>query len=91
MAEAWKNLATKKQIENALDLGDKNREKKSNIWFKWLQQDSNPQPLSSQMNTQPFGQTGQMTGLCCIYLHGAFDCVVYLLCHIRILKWIYTL
>ena len=28
MAEAWKNLATKKQIENALDLGDKNREKK---------------------------------------------------------------
>ena len=24
--------------------------------FKWLQWDSNPQPLSSQMNTQPFGQ-----------------------------------
>ena len=25
--------------------------------FKWLQLDSNPQPLSSQTNTQPFGQT----------------------------------
>ena len=28
MAEASKNLVTKKQLENALDFGDKNREKK---------------------------------------------------------------
>ena len=27
--------------------------------FKWLQLDSNPQPLSSETNTQPFSQTGQ--------------------------------
>ena len=27
MAEAWKNLSNKKQVENALGLGDKNREK----------------------------------------------------------------
>ena len=33
-------------------------------FFKWLQQDSNPQPLSSEMNTQPFSQTGQMIELC---------------------------
>ena len=28
------------------------------ICFKWLQRDSNLQPLSSSMNTQPFSQTG---------------------------------
>ena len=33
-----------------------------------LQRDSNPQPLSSQTNTQPCGQTGQMIELCCEYL-----------------------
>ena len=31
-----------------------------NSMLKWLQLDSSPQPLSSQMNTQPFSQTGQM-------------------------------
>ena len=36
--------------------------------FKWLQRDSNPQPLSSKMNTQPFSQIGQMIELCCEYL-----------------------
>ena len=36
--------------------------------IKWLQRDSHPQPLSSQTNTQPFGQTGQMIELCCEYL-----------------------
>ena len=37
------------------------------IKFKWLQWDSNPQTLSSQINTQPFGQTGQIIELCCEY------------------------
>ena len=36
--------------------------------FMWLQQDSNPQPLSFYMNTQRFSQTGQMIKLCCEYL-----------------------
>ena len=39
------------------------------IWeqlkVKWLQGDSNPQPLSSLTNTQSFSQDGQMTELCC--------------------------
>ena len=39
-----------------------------NLKFKWLQLDSNPQPLSSSTNTQPFSQTGQMIELCCEYL-----------------------
>ena len=30
--------------------------------------DNNPKPLSSKMNTQPFGQTGQMIELSCEYL-----------------------
>ena len=30
-AEALKNLATKNQVETALDLGDKNREKQNNF------------------------------------------------------------
>ena len=33
---------------------------------KWLQRDSNPQPLSSTY-TQPFSQTGQIIQLCCCY------------------------
>ena len=37
-----------------------------NCWHE--QQDSKPQPLSSQTNTPPFSQTGQMIGLCCKYL-----------------------
>ena len=36
--------------------------------IKWLQRDSNPQPLSSKTNTQPFAPTGQMIELCCEYL-----------------------
>ena len=36
--------------------------------FKWLQWESNPQALSSSMNTQPFSQTVQMIKLCCEYL-----------------------
>ena len=36
--------------------------------FKWQQRDSNPQPLNSKTNTQPFSQTGEMIGLCCQYL-----------------------
>ena len=35
---------------------------------KWLQRDSNPQPLSLLKNTQPFGQSSQMNELCCEYL-----------------------
>ena len=41
---------------------------KNNLIPQWLQLDSNPQPLSSLTNTQPFSQTGQMTELCCEYL-----------------------
>ena len=36
--------------------------------IKWLQWDSNAQPLSSKTNTQPFSQTNQMIELCCEYL-----------------------
>ena len=36
--------------------------------IKWMQRDSNPQPLSSSTNTQPFGLTGQMIELCFEYL-----------------------
>ena len=36
--------------------------------FKWLQQDSNQQPLRSQINTQPFGQTDQILELNSGYL-----------------------
>ena len=36
--------------------------------IKWLQQDSNPQPLSWWANTQPFSPTGQMIELSCEYL-----------------------
>ena len=36
--------------------------------IKWLQLASNPKPLSSWTNTQPFGKTGQMIDLCREYL-----------------------
>ena len=36
--------------------------------WHWQQCDLNSQPLSLQPNTQPFSQTGEMTGLCCEYL-----------------------
>ena len=36
--------------------------------LKRLQQDSNPQPLSSSTNTQPFGQTDHMIQLSCEHL-----------------------
>ena len=38
ITEVSKSIATKKQVENALGLGDKNREKNktSNVWFKLL-------------------------------------------------------
>ena len=38
-----------------------------NLKVKWLERDSNPEPLSSSTNTQPFGQTGQMLELCSEY------------------------
>ena len=47
-----------------------------NLEVKWLQRDSNPEPLSSLTNTQPFGKTGQRIELCsenlsvrCIWLY----------------------
>ena len=40
----------------------------SYLKIKWLQRDSNPQPLSSWTNTQPFSQTGRMIEQCCEYL-----------------------
>ena len=36
--------------------------------IKWLQRDSNPQPLTSSTNIQSFGQTSQMIELFCEYL-----------------------
>ena len=36
--------------------------------IKWLQRDSNPQPLTSSTNTQPVDQIGPMIELCCEYL-----------------------
>ena len=44
-----------------------------NLTFKWLQLDSNPQPLSSYTNTQPFSQTSQMIELSCEYL--SVECI----------------
>ena len=40
---------------------------------QWLQLDSNPQPLSSKTNTQPFSQTGLMIELLWVLI-----CTVYL-------------
>ena len=40
----------------------------SYLKIKWLQRDSNPQPLSSWTKTQPFSQTGQMIEQYCEYL-----------------------
>ena len=40
----------------------------SYLKIKWLQRDSNPQPLSSWTNTLPFSQTGHMIEQCCEYL-----------------------
>ena len=39
-----------------------------NLKFKWLQLESNPRPLISQTNTQPFSQTDQRIELYCEYL-----------------------
>ena len=36
--------------------------------FKWQWRDSNPQPPSSETNTQPFSQTDQISELCCEHL-----------------------
>ena len=53
---------------------EKNPKVKKHNNFKWLepQRDSNPQPFSSETNTQPSSQTGQKTiqkiELCCEYL-----------------------
>ena len=38
------------------------------LTFKFQQRDSNPQPLSLKVNTQPFSQTGQTIELWCGYL-----------------------
>ena len=52
--------------------------------FTCLQRDSNLQALTSQTNTQPFSQTGQMIELCCDYLSvRAFNCML--------LSWLYVL
>ena len=39
-----------------------------NLKIKWLELDSNQEPHSSEMNTEPFGQTGQMIELFSEYL-----------------------
>ena len=36
--------------------------------FRWLQLDSDREPLSSERNTEPFGETVQMIELCAKYL-----------------------
>ena len=54
--------------------------------FKLLQRDSNPQPLSSQTNTQPFGQTIEL--FLSTFVYGAFDCMFFS-CHVRISNWIH--
>ena len=51
-----------------------------------LQQDSNPQPIASQMNTQPFGPTDQMIKLCYKNLSVWFIYCVLLLCQTSILS-----
>ena len=38
------------------------------LTFKWLQQNSNPQPLSSETNAQTLGEADQMIELNCEYL-----------------------
>ena len=62
-----------------------------NLKFKWLQLESNPEPLISETNTQPFGQTGETIELrLSNYLYGVFDCM-FLSRHARLSEWIYTL
>ena len=46
-----------------------------NLNFKCLLLDSNPEPLSSETNTQPFGQTDQF-GYLDSLLFGQFDQMV---------------
>ena len=48
---------------------------------KWLQLDSNPEPLKLQTNTQAFGETGEMTELCSEYLS-----VLYILPYILVMS-----
>ena len=45
--------------------------------FERQQRDKNPQPLSSQTNTQPFSQTGQIIELCCEYFICAVNLTVF--------------
>ena len=53
--------------------------------FKWLQRDWNPQPVSSQTNTQHLAeQAGQMVELCCEHLSVCSTDCVFLSCHIHI-------
>ena len=61
-----------------------------NQW--WLQLNGNPQPLSSDPNTQPFSQTDLkwLSWVVSTYLYDAFDSM-FLSCHIRISEWIHTL
>ena len=42
--------------------------------FKWLQQDSNPQPLRSKTNTQAFSQTGQILKFLSPFLYNIYSC-----------------
>ena len=44
------------------------------VIFKWLQRDSNPQPLSLSTNTQPFNQAG-LSYVVSTYLYGVFDSI----------------
>ena len=50
--------------QDSLRLGLQKRNTRDN----WLQLDSNPQPLSSKTNTQPFSQTSQMIELCWVLI-----------------------
>ena len=44
------------------------RNKTQYLKFMWLQLSSNPEPFGLERNTEPFGLTGKIIGLCCEYL-----------------------
>ena len=67
--EIWThNHLVRKWTLNHLAKLTKRMKQAWSLKLKWQQQDSNLQPLSSQMKTPLFSRTGQSNKLCCEYL-----------------------
>ena len=65
------------------------------VYFDWFIRDSNPQPLCSKTNIQPFTYTGLLflsnNWTVLRLLYDAFHCFFFFSCHICVLEWIFTL